>query len=72
MSYGVIPYGIGGGIGDAQCEAKAIGIPMLKDRIDAAVAQAEARLAAAKEAREIFKRNPDIERLLDIVQKGLF
>lgn len=46
--------------------------PNLQERLDMAVAQAEQRLAAAKEAREIFKRNPDIERLLNIMQQGLF
>lgn len=46
--------------------------PTLQQRLDAAVAQAEERLALAKEAREIFGRNPDLERLLNIMQKGVF
>lgn len=36
------------------------------------VAQAEERLKAVKEAREIFERNPDLEKLLNVMQKGLF
>lgn len=36
------------------------------------VRDAEQRLAEAKEAMEIFSRNPDMERLLDIMQKGRF
>lgn len=44
----------------------------LKERLDLAVRQAEERLAAVKEAREIFERNPDIERLLDIMQRSHF
>ncbi len=53
-------------------EGKAVRMPTLKERLDLAVKQAEERLAAVKEAREIFGRNPDIERLLDIMQKGSF
>lgn len=47
-------------------------MPTLQDRLELAVKQAEERLAAVKEAREIFLRNPDIERLLDIMQKSHF
>lgn len=46
--------------------------PTLKERLDMAVKDAEQRLAEAKEARAIFERNPDLERLLDIMQKGRF
>lgn len=52
--------------------AKMASIPTLKQRLDMAVEQAENRLAAVKEAREIFERNPDIERLLDIMQRSHF
>ena len=47
-------------------------MPTLKQRLDSAVQEAESRLAAVKEAREIFERNPDIERLLDIMQRSHF
>jgi hypothetical protein len=46
--------------------------PTLQERLDMAVKDCEARLAEAKEARDIFARNPDLERLLDIMQKGRF
>lgn len=44
----------------------------LKERLDMAVSEAKARLVEAEEARAIFERNPDLERLLDIMQKGRF
>lgn len=47
-------------------------IPTLKERLDLAVQQAEEKLAAVKEARDIFTRNPDMERLLDIMQRSHF
>lgn len=46
--------------------------PTLQERLDLAVQQAEERLASVKEARDIFARNPDIERLLNIMQRGSF
>ena len=46
--------------------------PTMKQRLDLAVKQAEDRLAKVKEAQEIFERNPDIERLLDIMQSAHF
>lgn len=52
--------------------AKYASIPTLKNRLDLAVQQAEEKLAAVKEARDIFTRNPDIERLLDIMQRSHF
>ena len=53
-------------------EAKQIGYPSLQQRLDGAVREAEARLAEAKEARDILSRNPDLERLLNIMQRGRF
>ena len=47
-------------------------MPTLKQRLELAVKQAKERLEAAQEAKEIFDRNPDLERLLNIMQKGLF
>ena len=44
----------------------------LKDRIASAVFQAQERLDAAKEAQEIFERNPDLEKLINAIQRGQF
>lgn len=52
--------------------AKMVSVPTLKDRLDDAVKQAELRLKAVQEAREIFSRNPDMEKLLNLMQRGLF
>lgn len=46
--------------------------PTIKQRLDFAVQKAEANLAAVKEARDIFDRNPDMEKLLDLMQRGSF
>lgn len=58
----------------AQCDssAKMAMTPTLKQRLEGAVNRAEEQLAAAKEARELFDRNPDIEKLLNLMQRGLF
>lgn len=42
----------------------------LKARLDRAVEQAEHSLADAKRAREIFVKFPELEELLNILQKG--
>lgn len=70
----VASSGIGGALNEqyAMTNAKMAHSPTLQQRLDLAVAQAEERLAEAKEAREIFQRNPDLERLLNIMQKGRF
>lgn len=47
-------------------------MPTMRERIDLAVKQAEDRLAAAKEAQEIFSRNPDLEKLINVLQRGGF
>lgn len=44
----------------------------LKQRLDSAVSQAETQLRDAQEARDILDRHPDMERLLNIMQKGRF
>ena len=54
------------------CEPKMAMTPTLKQRLEGAVNRAEEQLAAAKEARELFDRNPDIEKLLNLMQRGLF
>ena len=46
--------------------------PSMKQRLDEAVSQAEERLRIVKEAREILDRNPDIETLLNLLQRGGF
>jgi hypothetical protein len=53
-------------------QLKSVGTVSLKKRIDFAVARAEETLAKVKEAKEIFDRNPDLERLLDIMQQSHF
>lgn len=53
-------------------QMKMASVPTLKQRLDKAVEQAEAQLEAVKEARGIFERNPDIERLLDLMQRSHF
>lgn len=69
---------MGGGIGYAMqqeqgyANAKMASMPTMKQRLDLAVREAEDKLAAVKEARDIFERNPDIERLLDLMQKSRF
>ena len=66
---------LGGGYGGPQTnypEAKLARMPTMKQRIDMAVQQAEERLAAAKEAQEIFNRNPDLEKLINAMQRGNF
>ena len=44
----------------------------LKVRLDMAVQDAEKRLQEAKRAREILDKNPELEELLNIMQKGRF
>lgn len=46
--------------------------PNMKQRLELAVKQAEDRLAAVKEAQTIFEKNPDLERLLDLMQRNHF
>jgi hypothetical protein len=41
-------------------------------RINLAVAKAEEQLAAVKRAREILDKNPDLEELLNIMQRSHF
>lgn len=68
--------GYGGGPlamqGSYDNSAKMARMPTLRERLDLAVKQAEERLTAVKEAKEIFDRNPDVERLLDLMQRSHF
>ena len=47
-------------------------VPTVKQRIAMAVKQAEDRLVAVKRAQEILAKNPDLEELLDIMQRSHF
>ena len=47
-------------------------MPTLQQRLDLAVKRAKEQLAAAEEAREILARNPDLERLLNLMQRSHF
>ena len=58
-----------GGYGETLVMA---GMPTMQERLDMAVKQAEERLAAVTRARDILARNPDIEELLNIMQKSQF
>ena len=72
MSYGGIWEQLGGAAGYAskqQAMQKAHSTASLKERLNTAVKHAEKRLAIVQEARDIFSKHPDIEKLLDILQK---
>lgn len=47
-------------------------VPTMAQRLEAAVKQAEERLTSAKRARELFNKNPDLEELLNILQRSNF
>lgn len=47
-------------------------MPTLKDRLSQAVRDAESRLADAQRAKEIFTAHPELEELLNIMQRGRF
>lgn len=47
-------------------------MPTMKQRLEAAVVQAEERLEQAKRAREIFDKNPDLEELINILNRSQF
>jgi len=46
--------------------------PNLKQRLELAVQQAEKKLADVKRAKEIFDKNPELEELINIMQRGHF
>jgi hypothetical protein len=46
--------------------------PTIQERLDAAVKNAKMRLDDAEKAQDILSRNPDLEELLNIMQKGNF
>ena len=51
---------------------KMVRMPTLRDRLAEAVKSAESKLAEAKRAREIFDAHPELEELLNIMQRGHF
>lgn len=55
-----------------EAQAKMAHMPTMKSRLAEAVASAEARLADAKRAKEIFDAHPELEELLNIMQRGRF
>lgn len=55
-----------------QSAAKMVRMPTMKDRLAEAVAHAEAKLADARRAKEIFDAHPELEELLNIMQRGRF
>lgn len=65
-------YGAGSSPSSYDSAAKMIRMPTMKERLDMAVAQAKERLANAERARELLEKNPDLEELLNIMQKGRF
>lgn len=44
--------------------------PTIAERIDLSVKKAEQQLADAKRMKEIFDRNPDLEELINLMNKG--
>ena len=68
-----IQSALGGGIGQTLNTASGYWrTGTVKERLAAAVKDAEAKLKVLQEAKEIFDRNPDMERLLNLMQKGYF
>jgi hypothetical protein len=57
---------------DSPTAGQSLAMPSLKTRLNMAVKEAESRLADAKRAAEIFDKNPDLEELLNIMQRGRF
>jgi len=74
--YGV-PPGLGGGMISKQYEAQMNAVqtaayrePTIAERIEMAVKRAEQQLADAQRMKEIFQRNPDLEELINLMNKG--
>lgn len=55
-----------------QSEPKMAHMPTMAQRLDMAVRQAEDRLKAAQRAKEIFTAHPELEELINILQRGHF
>lgn len=63
---------VGGGYADQPGAEKMVRMPTMKDRLADAVKLAQARLADAQRAKEIFDAHPELEELLNIMQRGNF
>jgi hypothetical protein len=67
--------GFGGNYSGGAEQAKAMSNALsphsftLNDRIKQAISEGEARLAAAKRAEEILTKNPELEELLNLLQR---
>jgi hypothetical protein len=66
------PVPIGNAVQTQYGGEKMLRAPTLKTRLEAAVMEAEERLAEAKRAKEIFEKHPELEELLNIMNKGRF
>jgi hypothetical protein len=64
--------GYGNSVSMSHPGEKMASVPTLKQRLDLAVRQAEEKLNSVKRAREIFEKNPDLEELLNIMQRNQF
>lgn len=64
-------YYAGQGLGPSTANTMAQ-MPTMRQRIDLAVKQAEQKLADTKRAKELFEKNPDLEELLNIMQRSHF
>lgn len=62
----------GGQLAQEGSNARMVQTPTIAQRLDMAVKQAEERLAATKRAKELFEKNPDLEELLNIMQRAHF
>ena len=74
MDFGTLA-GIGGAMArqdyaEGTSPAQMVRMPTLKDRLAESVARAE--VADAKRAKEIFDAHPELEELLNIMQRGRF
>lgn len=69
-------FGIQGGSSPSysseQMDTKMAMVPTLKSRLDRSVEDCKSRLADAVRAREILNAHPELEELLNIMQKGRF
>ena len=61
-----------GSLGGNQFIAKEARQATHRQRLEMSIKSAEDRIAKLKEARELLDRNPDLERLLDIMQQSHF
>lgn len=71
MSYDAMMQGASGAY-EQMANVKMLGVPTIQDRLDLAVKQSEERLAALMRAKELFEKNPDLEELLNIMQRAHF